>query len=158
MAAVELETLTTLQDFFLRGFVVRGYSVAVEIDFKPSETPVVAAANELAPHGIAPVSLDTGQPYRFKVVHEFYSTLLLTRDFSFKSAWSGNQSEILAGDEVDFRFASDIVIGEEQPIFTGGFDALEIVAASIWNYRSDITPAGVFLQQWGKPTIYNLHT
>ena len=54
MAAVELETLTTLQDFSLRGFVVRGYSVAVEIDFKPFEQPIIAGSNELAPHGIAP--------------------------------------------------------------------------------------------------------
>ena len=158
MAAVELETLTTLQDFSLRGFVVRGYSVAVEIDFKPFEQPIIAGSNELAPHGIAPASLDAGEPNPVKVKNTFYSTLFFTRDFGFKAAWSGNQSEILAGDEIDFRFASDIVIGEEQPIFTGGFDALEIVAASIWNYRSDITPAGVFLQQWGKPTIYNLHT
>lgn len=158
MAAVELETLTTLQDFSLRGFVVRGYSVAVEIDFKPSETPIVAAVNELAPHGIAPVSLDTGQPYRFKVVHAFYSTLLLTRDFGFKSAWSGNQSEILAGDEVDFRFASDIVIGEEQPIFTGGFDAAELGKATVWNYRSDVLPTGIASLQWGKPLVYNLQS
>ena len=151
-----LPILETLQDFSLQGFVVRGYSVAVEIDFKPSEQPIVAGLNEIAPHGVAPVSLETGQPYRVNVANGFYNTFLFTCDFGFKAAWSGSQPEILAGDEIDFYFSGDIEIGEEQPIFTGGFDSAAYGTVAIWNYRSEVASAGVSLLQWGRPVVYNL--
>lgn len=141
----------------LKPYTNKGFKIQNVIDLKTNEVRLSPEPNRVFVQGIPNTHLEVAS-YRLANVKNLYRfSLVLQKDVIFKPAQTASTS-INNPIDVYFKVDGSEPVGEEQLLFSGGFDSLQWGQPTAINFHTYITTPAIKTDDYGIPYVYNLQT